>query len=196
MDSREHALYYLKKGYQPIPLPKGHKGPVMKEWQKSRFTCEEISDIFERDCNVGLLLGEPFGWLVDVDLDCSEALSSAPAILPDTPMKSGRKSKPKSHYFYISEHAKTQQYSDPEDGSTLVEIRSTGAQTIVQPSVHPSGERITWCCKKLQPSKVDHESLQRKVAILAVCCLIGKRWNKGSRNDPIVLRKIPPFVLR
>ena len=31
-------------------------------------------------------------------------------------------------------------HTDPNDGSMIVELRSTGTQTVVGPSIHPDGE--------------------------------------------------------
>lgn len=46
----------------------------------------------------------------------------------------------RSHRWYISVGATTQKHTDPISGSMIVELRSTGTQTVVGPSVHPSGE--------------------------------------------------------
>ena len=90
---------------------------------------------------IGVLLGEPSGWLVDVDLDCPEAREAAERFLPPTACVTGRESSKASHRWYVADGARTRQFRDPVDRSMIVELRSTGAQTIVGPSIHPSGER-------------------------------------------------------
>ena len=52
--------------------------------------------------NIGLLLGEPSGGLIDVDLDSTEALALAPILLPDTDCIFGRQSKQGSHRLDIA----------------------------------------------------------------------------------------------
>src|SRR5690606_32784070 len=72
--------------------------------------------------NVGVRLGEPSGWLVDVDLDCAEAIALAPMFLPPT-ATFGRLSKPRSHWLYIAAGCRTRKPS-----RSHVELRSTGSQ--------------------------------------------------------------------
>ncbi|MEZ6092487.1 MAG: hypothetical protein R3C05_31665 [Pirellulaceae bacterium] len=77
-------------------------------------------DVFPDNCNVGII-AEPSGWLVDVDLDCPEALELADQYLPPTPAITGRPSSPKSHRWYIAANASTEKHQDPRDGSMIVE---------------------------------------------------------------------------
>ncbi len=81
-----------------------------------------------------ILLGEPSGGLLDVDVDCDEALRLR-KLLPTTSCKFGRKSKPESHFLYLveGELPKTMKFTDP-DGQCLIELRSTGAQTVFPPT--------------------------------------------------------------
>lgn len=64
----------------------------------------------------------------------------------------------------------------------LVELRSTGAQTLFPGSVHPSGEPITWDAES-EPSSVEAQQLQRAVAKLAAASLLARYWPDGARND-------------
>jgi len=146
MDSTHLALLdsareYRERGLFPVPVPSGCKGPVIKDWPSLRLTCDELPKHFGGDGNIGLLLGEPSGWLIDVDLDCPEAIELAPEYLPATTLKSGREGHPGSHWWFRSPGAKTAQYRDPRTKTMMVELRSTGAQTIVGPSTHPEGGR-------------------------------------------------------
>jgi hypothetical protein len=57
--------------------------------------------------NIGVLLGKPSAWLVDVDLDCPEALVVAESLLPDTGCIFGRRSgNPDSHHLFVSKVAR------------------------------------------------------------------------------------------
>jgi hypothetical protein len=67
------------------------------------------------------------------------------------------------------------------DGTMLIELRSNG-QTVVPPSVHPSGEELTFH-KDGFPSKVNPPILEAAVAKAAGCALLARNWpNEGSRN--------------
>jgi hypothetical protein len=114
----------------------------MKGWQNLRLEEEALPDAFTaRNGNVGLVLGEPSGWLVDVDLDCPEAIELAKKYLPATGAITGRSGRENSHWWYICEGCETARYRDDQrdTDATTVELRSTGLQTVVGPSTHPDG---------------------------------------------------------
>ncbi|MGD9691070.1 MAG: DUF3987 domain-containing protein [Phycisphaerales bacterium] len=159
------ARWYLARGYAPIPVPAGTKVPVLKGWTDLRLSDAELPQHFNGTGNIGVLLGEPSGWLVDVDLDCEEAVALAPAFLPPTGATSGRPGKPSSHWWYICEGAKTRKHQDPASRKMIVELRSTGAQTVVGPSMHPCGE--PYDPLEGEPAVVDAETLGAAVAALA-----------------------------
>ena len=141
MTPLEAAHNYLKRGFAPIPLPIGAKNPTFRNWTALKLTDEQLDTEFKRPgLNIGLLLGDPSNGLVDVDLDCEEALDLADQYLPSTPAITGRPGKPRSHRWYIAPGAKTKQFHDPTTRAMIVELRSTGGQTVVGPSVHPAGE--------------------------------------------------------
>ena len=123
-----------------MPLRPRSKKPVRSDWPKIRIDADDIGTVFSAKDNVGLVLGEPLGWLVDVDLDCPEAIEIADHYLPPTPAITGRPSAPKSHRWYVAAGAATEKHTDPSDGSMIVELRSTGLQTAVGPSIHSDGE--------------------------------------------------------
>ncbi|GJQ28384.1 MAG: hypothetical protein HBSAPP03_02680 [Phycisphaerae bacterium] len=159
------ARWYRSRGYAPIPVPAGSKVPVLKGWTDLRLAESDLHLHFDGTGNIGVLLGEPSGWLVDVDLDCEEAVALAPAFLPPTGAKSGRPGKPASHWWYICEGARTRKHQDPASKKMIVELRSTGAQTVVGPSMHPSGE--PYDPLEGEPAVVDPETLGAAVAALA-----------------------------
>ncbi len=65
----------------------------------------------------------------------------------------------------------------------LVELRSDGCQTLVPPSVHPSGEPIAWA-EDGEPATVAAEALQTDAARLASAALLARYWpGPGSRHD-------------
>lgn len=135
----EAARFYHSRGYVPIPIPLGRKGPAFAGWPNFRPRPNEFARLFGGTGNIGLLTGKPSGWLIDVDLDCPEAVALAPEFLPHTAAVIGRLGSPRSHYFYIAEGLQTKKFRDPHTSKMIVEIRSTNAASTVGPSLHPSG---------------------------------------------------------
>ena len=187
--TRRYAEGYAKRGLAVIPIPEGRKSPIIPAWQTLRLHPEELSDYFNgRPQNVGILLGEPSGWVVDVDLDTPEAVELGPRFLSPT-LTSGRQSVPRSNWWYRSEGARTERWKDI-GGVTLVELRSTGCQTLVEPSTHPEGDRYLWHHEPdhagaySRISELDREDLARSCRSLATAVLIARRLPPvGGRHD-------------
>ncbi len=169
MSRLDAARAYTAHGYRCVPIPLRRKGPIIEEWQNLRLDEADLPQHFGRRGNIGLLLGEPSGWLVDVDLDCPEAIELAPQFLPPTPTITGRVSAPNSHWWYIVPGAVTKKHHFPGTKEMIVEIRSTGTQTVVGPSVHPSGEAYEWL--EGEPAKVEHEVLAKAVEALVAAVI-------------------------
>src|SRR4051812_16580684 len=99
--ARELALKYIQRGWNPVPVPYKGKAPVGEGWQLRRITEETVSQFFNGAAqNIGVLLGPTSGGLTDVDLDCAEAIATAPYLLPQTGSIFGRPGKKSSHYLY------------------------------------------------------------------------------------------------
>lgn len=179
----EAAVAYHRLGWVPVLVRHRGKNPFGNGWQRKRPTEEHIVEYWGHCFNVGVLLGAASGNLVDVDLDCPEALALAPRILPPTGFVFGRKSKPRSHMLYTSA-AKTKRFHLP-DGGTSVELRgeatdgSPGIQTVFPPSEHPSGETIEWDPDAWDgaelPPVVDAALLLDRVTRLAAACILLRR---------------------
>lgn len=186
-DVIEAAKEYIDKGWYPIPVPQGEKGPNLKGWTNLRLNEENVPEYFSKDQNIGIILGEPSGGLTDVDLDCVEARKLAFQLLPFTKMKHGRDGNPRSHYWYIcSPPQRTVRFHDPTDkDKTILEIRGTGGQTVVPPSIHPSGEEIEWV-NFGEPTQVSYDELHTACSKLAALALLARYWPKegsGIRQD-------------
>jgi len=182
------AHAYRQRGWMPVPIPSGRKGPRLKGWPALRIDEADLPKYFNCVGNIGLLLGEPSGWLIDVDLDCAEARELAAAHLPPTPAVTGRPSAPGSHWWYIAENAVSARHPDPVSRSVIVEIRSTGQQTVVGPSIHPSGEPYDLLAA--EPARVDAETLATSVAALAEA-VIRRRHGDPSARDAHGLTSSP-----
>lgn len=149
----EVARTYTRAGWRVVPIEFRKKRPpeLLAHWQDLRLAETDLGRYFNgAPQNVGVLLGEPSGGLVDIDLDCDEAIAIAPSLLPPTRATFGRKSKPRSHYLYVAPGAELERLLETvvlngqKKRRTLVEIRSTGGQTVFPGSTHETGEAIEW----------------------------------------------------
>jgi hypothetical protein len=175
----EQALAYIDLGWRTIPIPLGKKIPVIDAWQKLNIGRDEVPRYFGERCNIGVVLGDVSGGLVDIDLDSPAAVALAPLFLPET-MAFGRASKPRSHFLYLARFMRTEKFT-ALDGSMLVEIRANktagdgeGLQTVFPESIHPSGEIVEWDTEYDQstPTSIGSEDLRRCVARLASAALL------------------------
>ncbi|WP_419187821.1 bifunctional DNA primase/polymerase [Stieleria bergensis] len=178
MEARSWVANYRERGWFAVPLRPHSKSPARRDWTSLRLNPE----VFPEGCNIGLILGEPSGWLVDVDLDCPEAIELADQYLPPTLAITGRPSATKSHRWYIAAGATTEKHTD-QRGSMIVELRSTGAQTVVGPSIHPSGE--IYETLDAQPTTVPAPMLAACVKALADAVIV-RRGGSVTYNSPTV----------
>ena len=184
------ARRLIERGFTPVPIPHRSKAPTLRDWPQLRLTAEEAVEHFNgAPQNIGILLGEASGNLVDIDLDCPEAIAAAAHLLPATPWVTGRESAPRSHYWYRTPAPlKSETFDDPTGGDgphggRLLELRATG-QTLSPPSTHPSGEPvIAYGNLRLDPAHVISEDLARAVRRVAAAALIARHWPKGHRHD-------------
>lgn len=177
------ASSYLQRGWSPIPIPTGRKCPNVKGWPELRMSSGHVETYFARDpLNIGILLGDASGHLVDVDLDCEEACAVAVSILPSTNSVFGRRSKPTSHMLFTCK-IESEAFKDPERGDTLLEIRSDGHQTVFPGSVHPSGESVEWY-EDGPVAEISSAQLLFAVQKTASACVLARRWpTEGGRHD-------------
>jgi P4 family phage/plasmid primase-like protien len=169
-------------------VPHRSKNPGFDGWQRLRVTAETIHDHFNgQPQNVGVLLGEPSGWLVDVDLDHPRAVELAAQFLPPTPAIFGRAGKARSHWLYRTNRPVATKKHKSKSAGMIVELRSTGAQTVFPPSMHESGEAITWVDEAAEPASIDPDELLDCVKRLADTVLVelGERRAKAEKKERI-----------
>jgi hypothetical protein len=189
------AKSYIQRGWNPTPIPFKSKIPPGEEWQKRIIDNSNVSDFFnDQPQNIGVIMGPTSGGLVDVDLDCPEAIAIAAFILPKTGAIFGRPSARMAHWLYRTDLALTAdksaiRFKDPSRpiaGVTLVELRiggAKGAQTVFPGSIHESGEAISWEDAD-EPAAVDGAELIKKVKLIAVGALFIRYWpGLGARHD-------------
>ncbi len=174
MSSAKAAARYIERGWAPVPIPARQKGPRISDWQHLRLGLEDIPRYFNNGQNVGIINGKASGGLVTVDLDRPEAVALAGRFLDPT-LTSGRESVPDSHWWYYSpnlEHRAFEGIPKSASEGTILELRSTDHQTVVEPSIHPSGERYRWSRGGLDPLEIGAEELTNAGRHLATAALI------------------------
>lgn len=182
----EAARAYVRRGWCVVPIPYKSKRAVYKEWEQLRLTESELDKYFDQPANIGLILGAPSGGLVDVDLDCTEARAIANKYLPPTEAKTGRSGSANSHWWYIADNAETVQHRDPVTRNMIVELRSTGGQTVVGPSIHPTGQPYEILTGN--PAVVPAEMLTACVAALAKRVIEIRHGESQPQNEKPVQR--------
>jgi DNA polymerase I-like protein with 3'-5' exonuclease and polymerase domains len=192
--TRAAARYYLDHGLVPVPLRPRTKKPYLPEWEKLRLTDYKVIGEFTDGGNVGLLLGEASGGLIDVDLDSPQAVAAALHLLPPTGMKWGRPGL-RSHWGYVVDNPPrkaAEEFKDPT-GAPLLELRSTDGQTVVPPSVLPEKvntethevERPAGPCvwhEHGEAARLPIAELTAAVKALAAAALLARHW-KHKRHD-------------
>jgi putative DNA primase/helicase len=180
---RQAAQRYLERGWSVIPVPHRSKNPGFKRWEQMRLTCDELDQHFNgRPQNISVLLGEPSGWLIDVDLDHPRAVELAPQFLPPTALIFGRPGKTRSHWLYrVTAPLVTKKFSSRSSGM-IVEVRSTGTHTVFPPSVHEVGEPITWDDEHQLPAEVEPELLLERAQRLAEAVLVELGEKRPARE--------------
>ena len=168
MTALDAATDYTRLGWSVIPIPHRSKNPGYKGWEQTRLSLEDLPQNFNgQPQNIGVLLGEPSGWLVDVDLDHLRCVELADQYLPATPAVFGRPGKPRSHRIYrVAQPIATKKLKSKSAGM-LVELRSTGMQTVFPPSTHESGEAIAWETEGAEPLLIEPGELMAAVEKLA-----------------------------
>jgi hypothetical protein len=190
--SQKAVASYMRSGAAVIPIPAGGKKPELEDWESLCLTSKDIPNYWTNGQGIGLLTGEPSGWLVDVDLDVQEAVQIAGRFLPQT-LTSGRESRPHSHWWFRARGSTNRDFRDTDGKKRLVELRSTGRQTLVAPSMHPSGEHYFWHREsRLEVAEIPADELEARVRELATATLIARHLPKvrdersgegGGRHD-------------
>ena len=180
-DPTQTAIDWLERGVYTVPLRPRSKRPKDDGWTHLRLVHDQIPKKFKPGDNIGALWGEPSKWAVDVDLDMDEACDVADYLLPET-FTYGRRGKEYSHYVFKCRGAETKKWFIKELGM-IVEIRSTGAQSVIAPSEHPDGGRyfihddIDFRAMK----RLDLERLCDEIAVAAV--MLHFYPEAGTRHD-------------
>jgi len=188
MNVRDAARNYRDRGWWPLPIEHGQKGCLRHGWNDLRIEREAIEATFPDGMNIGILLGDASGGLIDIDLDNKTALELADQFLPPTDAVFGRRGNPRSHRLYcVTGSLRRLAFERPGRGEDrmLVEIRGNGCQTNAPPTIHPSGEQVEWSADGAA-AQVGWDDLQFATTLLAIASLIALEWpnpTSHTRND-------------
>lgn len=182
LNSPAVALDWLSRGIRPVPLQKGKKRPKSERgWNKIRVEPETVSDYFQPGDNIGGLWGKPSKGIVDIDLDWDEAADLAAILLPPT-FVYGRQKRPGTHYLYRCKNISGSKRT-LKTGEVIVEIRSTGSQSVLPPSIHPEGDRYQ-IDEDREIVDISEKKLQTLCDHLAGGALLIRNFPaEGSRHD-------------
>ncbi|HXN20162.1 MAG TPA: bifunctional DNA primase/polymerase [Candidatus Binatus sp.] len=184
----EAAQTLTARGYSVTPVRYRSKAPILPGWQKlPPLTHEQLPQYFSNGSNIGLRTGIPPHFLADVDLDCPEAVTVAGLIRgPETGRVFGRDSNPKSHFlFAIGAPFETRKFAAPGSKKTILELRGAPLQTVIPPSVHPSGEQIAWV-READFGRSTETDLRRFCCKVAVAVSLSLKWPpEGQRHDGV-----------
>jgi putative DNA primase/helicase len=187
----EHARGYMEDGNAPIPVPMGEKNPNRPGWQNERWNPEDAPRLWNNGQGIGILWGEPSGGRIDIDCDWTEARAVAQHMAPPT-RTFGRAGSPASHRIYRASSDSTipatKRFKVPGDGPkrSVVELLSTGAQSLVPPSMHESGERREFY-EECAVTELDGAEISNLAADIATAALLVRNWpGVGARHDYVL----------
>lgn len=133
-----------KAGYSTIPLAPRDKRAYLDDWSKfcvKRMGTKAIKKFMEEDgLNIGVALGPASGVVaLDFDADVDGLHDRIKDLIPESPViKFGERG---FTAFYRYNGEKNRSWKVKRDGKkiTVLELLSEGRQTVMPPSVHPSG---------------------------------------------------------
>jgi hypothetical protein len=182
------AQEYVRRGWRIVPIQHGEKRPAMPGWPDFEASPEDLPRLFVHGENVAMIVGSKSGYVVDIDLDCTEAVALADLYLPATRAEFGRASKPRSHRLFIAPTTTFEAFSDPIAKDTLLELRADGRDggahlTLLPPST-TDGERREWHGDVIAPTAVEAFALRRRCAYLAIGCLVARYISDHAARRP------------
>lgn len=163
------AQNYLSKGYSVIPIKKGQKKPDLKSWdpyQDRLATQEELTAWFDNDLDrqVGVVTGCVSGGLFILDFDGEDCVRIADEFLNE--FREFRDSLcvftggGRLHIWgKCPGMRRTMTKVDRKFPGGQIELRVNDMQTLVPPSIHPSGNDYRFVDESKQPVEISMERL-------------------------------------
>jgi hypothetical protein len=146
MDAIRIFNEYKNLGYHLIPLHKGTKKPIMKNWNK-KYSYKRIESFLLQNpgnYNFGILLGD----VIDIEGDSLEANIFLNDTLKDIPHAIYQSSKSTHHLFRMGSKFFTRHICNG------IEFRGYGHQSVVPPSTHENGAKYTWITDKIPANQL------------------------------------------
>jgi len=186
------AQGYLARGLSPIRLGPKSKKPLGKHDANAITAANAARLIDHGGYNLGLRLGPDHDGLVDFDLDWPEARRLG-GLLLDRFARFGREGARGSHYLLRGSDAVASKKFDmpelkgvqglPDEHAVCVlEVRASG-HTMAPPSIHPSGEAVSWerDSALLQDTA---KGIYQRAGLLAFLSVAARFYPaQGSRDD-------------
>lgn len=154
----ETAVKLVENGYAITPIRERTKAPLIQNWVEN-----PIVDILEaetrwksHDYNIGVICGRPLDdgttcVAIDVDVNAEWFIDAvARAIGHDVPAKKGDKG-----ITYFVRYAHPFNTTRRKNAKYMVEMLGAKTQTVVPPSIHPSGKQYEWAGKSLLDVPID-----------------------------------------
>ena len=150
------ALYLCDKGLAVVPIVKGQKRPTIGEWQSHKRDRDDLQSIFENSNGtiggIGVVTGHLSGnFCCVLDFD-NEGWAGAFDYLTDCWPEMARTvtvrtGSGKRHLWIhipdLPEDFTHEEFARP-DLKAVIDLRGNRTQTVVPPSLHPSGNRYEW----------------------------------------------------
>lgn len=183
------AVFYQRCGWEPLVLPERTKSPKGKWKDLPRLSDEHLKNKFGATYNVGIALGERSGQLVDLDFDWPEAALVADVVFADLP-SFGRATSRNSHRLAKCNLPKNRQFKIPPSASEVVsadravvlELRGSGLQTMVPPSVHPNGETVRWHDDPRGLPDLEPDDMLLRAGVTAVLAVVLSKYPRVAGN--------------
>ena len=142
-----NAMQYLAKGYSVIPLMPRQKGPKLGGWSaycNELMQPKDAQTHYGKNNNIGLCLGPASNLCaVDIDTDDPDLIAKIERLLPVSPL---RKKGAKGYTVFFKYNGMPSKSVKDDKGNGL-DFLSDGRQTVLPPSIHPSGIEYKWLGK-------------------------------------------------
>lgn len=182
------AREYKRRGWNPLPLRPGDKRPTGSEWQRTQVPDDQFEPVFTGK-GVGIGLGTQSNGVYDADLDHELTVKMQRHFMPETPAMFGRASKPVSHLLYQAlpgEEVARASFADV-DNVMLAELRGTGHQVMMPPSVHPSGEQVTWVDPTALPAEVSVQKVIKALGWCSAAAMLARSWDAWNDRHHVLV---------
>lgn len=161
-EKQKAVLEYIQRGFviHPLTAPdsKGAspgKRPVLKGWSQRTIDSEVKLKWFENRNNVGLVCGKPSGVTI-IDFDSEENLIHLLDGLCVNTLQSRRTQGRRHLYFQYCPELRNCKMRKLQ-----IEVLNDGANVVMPPSTHASGDEYEWINPGTKPEKIPEEFIVR-----------------------------------